>query len=419
MILTSFRYKSTFLIYKLKAKIMKHILSISLIFLVLVGFLSSCKESPNDGAPLESKVEFTFSSSQIKSASAQGLTNIVVSLEDLHGNVILNSEKIDIYHMNGRYISQAVEMPVGDYKLTRFLVLNGENDVVYTTPVEGSDKAHLVEKSLPIQFTADESSTSVVTPEVIAIGDSNPEEFGYVSFSFDIADSFKILMGAAVIDSSSYNYKLTNAHVEIFNEETLVYEGELNPYSSGADTTNYDSLNRVNEIVLPEKFDEFTVVVSKWGYKDYNKTFPKEELRLYYREVDKGPLITVLTAVDTVDCSTYAGIDRTLFAVDSIQLNAEELVGDAVGEWSIVAGSGTFEDATDPKTTVFDLAEGTNVFKWTMNAADTCIAYDEVEVNYVPFEAFAGEDQIISVDSTSLEANNPYPQFWYLVDNFR
>ncbi|MCP4180211.1 MAG: hypothetical protein GY756_20800 [bacterium] len=278
----------------MKQKFMKHSLSIPLVLLLLVGFLNSCKKSSDNPALVESKVEFVFSSSQIKSVSEQGLANIVISVEDAQGNSILNSEKIDIYHMNGKYISEPVEMLVGDYKLTRFLVLNGENDVVYATPKEGSDNAHLVEKPLPINFSASEDSKIEVTPEVILVANSNPEEFGYVSFSFDIANSFKILMGAAVLESSTQSYKLTDAQVKIYSATTLVYEGNLDPYSSGNDSPNYDPNSSVDEISLPEEFTEYTVMVSKLGYKDYSKTFQKEELRLYHKKEDKGPLIVTL-----------------------------------------------------------------------------------------------------------------------------
>jgi hypothetical protein len=386
---------------------MKHILSISLILFILAGLLNSCKESPNDGVLKESKVEFAFSSGQIKSANGQGLTNVVISVEDLQGNVVLNSEKIDIYHMNGRYISESVALTVGDYKLKRFLVLNGENDVVYATPIEGSDKADLVNDPLPINFYISEDSITEVTPEVVNVADSNPEDFGYVSFSFEIADSFKIKMGAAVLDSLTQNYKLTNAHVDIFSGETLVYEGELNPYSANMDSLNYDTLDLVNEITLPEAYNEFTIIVTKWEYSNYVNTFSKEELRLYYREEDKGPLIAILeTACQLPDGSAnfdaYPSIqvwpDATVFFDNNSIGDADEYIWDFGDSTKVVH---TTRETGFPHTYE---APGEYKIK-LMVIKDGCI--DE-ETQWIRISiVFAGDSQTVTVDSTYLNADEP------------
>ncbi len=386
---------------------MKKILTITLFLLLLAGLFNSCKESPNDATPKESKVEFVFSSSLVKSTSEQGLTNIVITVEDLQGNTILNSEKIEIYHMNDRYISEPVALIASEYKLSRFLVLNGENDVVYATPKEGSDKAHLVENPLPVNFLVSEDSMTLVTPEVVPVANSTPEEFGYVSFSFDIADSFKILMGAAILDTTSHNYILTDAYIDIVSDTTLVYQGELNPYSSNINPLDYDSLNLVNEILLPEEYEEFTIIVTKWGYQDYNKTFTKEELRLYCREEDKGPLIVVLgqeTGGDT--CIANAGLDQVVYT-DTTSLSALSLsIGD--GHWSVVTGSGTLSAPFSPQTLVSGLQYGDNIFRWSVELNNqTC--YDEITVFYESSIVNAGIDQVLCSDSTHLHASDQLP----------
>jgi len=399
---------------------MKHILSMPLILLFFVTLLNSCKESPNDPALKESKIEFAFSSSQVKSNGEQGLTSIVVSVEDLQGNTILNSEKIDIYHMNGKYISEPVTLVVGEYKLSRFLVLNEANDVVYATPKEGSDKAHLVENPLPIDFSASKDSINEVTPEVVLVADSNPEEFGYVSFSFDIANSFKILMGAAILDSLSQNYKLTNAHVEIYNETTLVYEGELNPSGGDIDSLNYDSLNLVNEIILPEKYNEFTVIVSKWGYEDYNKTFPKEELRLYYREEDKGPLIVTLDEV----CYLPEG-SANIEAYPVFQLwpdatiNVENLSIQDADQYIIDFGDGTVNGISGFEPTFTHTYDSIGLYQVKLTVVkDGCVSesIDSIIIGSIA-SAYAGEDTITSIDSIAMNAHDPFPETgtWSLI----
>ena len=283
---------------------MKRFLLVSFITVLLACTFQSCKKTPSDQTKPEGQLEFAFSVNQLKSALkstldsgyVQGITNVVVTIEDLQGNIVKNSEKIEIYNMNGYYISKPISLVAGGYKLTRFLVLDAKNNVVYASPMKGSAKAYLVQYPLAISFTAQKDVVTKLAPEVLSSADSRPEDFGYVTFSFDISKTFDFLVGAFLYNNTSKNFELTTASISIYSDTARVFSGQLGSTrtDSVVNPTKYDTLGITNKITLPERYTTFTVTISKFGYKTYSKTFTKEELRLQYRKEDKGPLVVIL-----------------------------------------------------------------------------------------------------------------------------
>jgi len=97
-------------------------------------------------------------------------------------------------------------------------------------------------------------------------------------------------------------------------------------------------------------------------------------------------------AYEGSDCSTestvtvtsnkanpYAGEDVTVYDPE-YQMRAAN-PGTLTGEWSVVAGSGDFDDVNNFSTYVRNLAAGKNTFRWTIKVED-CVAYDDVTIWY-------------------------------------
>ena len=115
---------------------------------------------------------------------------------------------------------------------------------------------------------------------------------------------------------------------------------------------------------------------------------------------------------------SFAGYDQTLCA-STTTLEATP-VNIGTGSWSIVSsGSATIVSPNDPHSTVANLQQGTTIFRWTVTH-NACSLYDEVAItNNLPDVPFAGNDQSICSDYTTLNANTPSIGVgqWSLVDN--
>ena len=102
--------------------------------------------------------------------------------------------------------------------------------------------------------------------------------------------------------------------------------------------------------------------------------------------------------------SVTAGND-TIICSDAMRLNASEPV-QGEGEWSVVKGSGTFDNKNSNTTMVRNLSRGENILKWTV--IGNGVISDEITItNNAPTQANAGPDMSYCVDSVQLSANNP------------
>ena len=109
-----------------------------------------------------------------------------------------------------------------------------------------------------------------------------------------------------------------------------------------------------------------------------------------------------------------AGADQTV-QVPGAFLQASPLPADiptAEGQWTLISGAADVIGTPNlPQTLVGGLAEGDNVFRWTVHNGDGCAGvYDEVVITYLPLQlaANAGTDQTLCLGETAqLSANEP------------
>ena len=246
--------------------------------LTLFSFMFlSCQKKSTDLLPTETQVEFSFSEGSLKSSNALALSYVVVTIEDLQGNIVKNAEKIELYNMNGSYISKPVNLMTGDYKLSGFIVLDAANNVVYATPIAGSAKAYLVDKPLPLTFKAQKDVVAKLNPEVLSTHQCHPQDFGYTTFGFQIAETFDFLISTLIYNDAIKNFELTSASISISSNSKIIYSGSLE-----AKTTL---------ISLPQKYSSYTITISKTGYKTYNKTITNTE---------KDPVMVILSKNDFI-----------------------------------------------------------------------------------------------------------------------
>jgi len=105
--------------------------------------------------------------------------------------------------------------------------------------------------------------------------------------------------------------------------------------------------------------------------------------------------------------SPNAGIDQQL-CDDFTNLNANNPGISETGSWSIISGSGSFQDSTDPNTVINNLGIGENILQWTLSSF-VCGNFSDqivIDVTAIP-NPNAGSDQQLCDDFTNLDANNP------------
>ncbi len=159
---------------------MRNRIGISLTLLVFAFILFACKK--NEDLKFEGKIQFLVEISSLENYDAKFVR---VSIMDEAKDKVYEFDKIEFYDFNTVFGSELISLKRDNYHLSRFMILNSEEEVIYACPVEGSKYSSLVENPLLIGFEIHESDLITKYLEVISVNNSSPEDFGYTTFNFD------------------------------------------------------------------------------------------------------------------------------------------------------------------------------------------------------------------------------------------
>jgi hypothetical protein len=238
---------------------------------ILFLFVISCEnEEPSvKKGTLSFSFDANSASSNGRKAAQDDVKSLLVTIENTSGVKVYDRKQITLYSFGAEFISEPIELPSGDYRLTEFFVLNADNEVTYATPLEGSKLAHLVDDPLPIEFTIIRDQTAKVTPQVVAIDEfSNAEDFGYTTFSFDIVKTISFQVAVFVYDTLTANFELTTSHLSITADDQSLF--------------NQDLPDSTSKIVVKDGYSPYQLTITKPGYKPYAASFTAEALAEYH-----------------------------------------------------------------------------------------------------------------------------------------
>jgi len=253
------------------------------LFLILLAVLSlsSCEKNSENNS--KGTAKFSISSIEASSQTKSVLTDtalvsyqVMVSVEDTDGNPVLTDELIPVYIFGAGFVSEEVELDAGNYKLTKFMVINPSGGVIFAAPVEGAPLAYLVDDPLPVGFSVAAGTSTSVAPEVLPVDDHTPGDFGYVSFGIQIVKPLGFY-AICIIDnplSMAPAPLLTNAKLTVFAGENWHYSFRLEA--------------ALNSIIIRGGYDTYLFLLEKEGYMTQRFYVTAVELRAATRD---NPLV--------------------------------------------------------------------------------------------------------------------------------
>ncbi|MCX6330382.1 MAG: gliding motility-associated C-terminal domain-containing protein [Bacteroidia bacterium] len=129
------------------------------------------------------------------------------------------------------------------------------------------------------------------------------------------------------------------------------------------------------QIVAP-----FPAAYNSTVYIDSSYTAPYKKYKLYWSELNgicpnkDSVEITFYNRIDTIN----AGADSAIISFDNMtQVKAYPIQSYETGKWSVVAGTGNFDNDAALTTDVKNISIGINTYKWTVTNGE-CILSDEV-----------------------------------------
>jgi hypothetical protein len=242
----------------------------SLFILAVAGLYSCNKDSSDNGmGTAEFSLSLPDGLSQLKSASLDSIAvtyQLLISVENLNGGVVYSDKLIPLYTFGNGFVSEKLEIKTGEFKLTKFMVINPSGAVIYAAPLEGSPLAYLITKPLPLKFNIFPDKVTTVLPEVLAVGDQTPDKFGYVSFGVQVVKPLTF-WGGAVIDNPMIMAPFplwTEANLTITAKDGWHYTFKL---AAG-----------VNQIIIRGGSDKYLFLLEKEGFLPQKFEFTAAQL---------------------------------------------------------------------------------------------------------------------------------------------
>jgi len=263
-------------------KTFNRFISIALIVPLFIIALSCEKKGSN--IPGTGKAEFSVSGAELgaKSDSIPDSTaysfQLLVSVEDLEGNAVLTDKLIPLYVFGTGFLSEDIELPAMDLKLTKFMVINASGEVIFASPLAGSQLAYLVNNPLPITFKIIPNQVTKILPEVLFVGDHTPGQFGYASFGVQIVKPLDFWV-MAVLDPSPLMppIVITTARLTVMAPDGWHYTFNLKA--------------EVNHIIIRGGYQVYTFILEKEGYLTQKLQFTARDLAATTKE---NPLILAI-----------------------------------------------------------------------------------------------------------------------------
>jgi hypothetical protein len=239
---------------------MKKPFSWMVLLLFVAATLQQCTEDGQSALP--EKVQFTCN---LGDGSGSGRSTIdrvpdalIITIENAAtGQTLLEHYRIDLLHAGDAFISKPLSLTPGQYNITFFTLVAGENELLYLTPMQGATLAPAVIHPLPYTITVAQGVVNNIEMEVMRYTEENfTEEFGYTSFNIHDVNPFKI--SAFIAEPGGLTYTTATAYI-IEGEDTIKTQ-PLGPH------INTFSFRGDQDIIR-------TLVVAKPGYLPYVREF--------------------------------------------------------------------------------------------------------------------------------------------------
>ena len=257
--------------------------------------ITSCSEQETtENNDTTGTVEFSIQESIIKNVSnkqSKGLAAKTNSLENVTKAIITilaadgsatdyDNTELNVNRLNGELLVQKIALPLGDYQLTQFSFMDVNNDIIYTTPISGSELADLVTNPLAINFIVSNGSATPVDVEVVSTETYTPADFGLVSFPITEVEKLDFLLAVSELGSNE------------------ILAGEYSVTATGFTTTK--AFTAIEENVITVRDIEnatYTLVVNVDGYESQTIELTRDQIATIYHA---APLVVELLKIEAI-----------------------------------------------------------------------------------------------------------------------
>ncbi len=322
-----------------------------LILLTLICFSCGKDDSPaNHSGTLNFSLSLDSNDTgRIQEGTLDDAVAILITIETSEGEPTeYDRESIDLFEVNGQFISEKISLLTRSYKLTEFLVIDADNNVTHIAPLEGSSQAQNVSDPLPIEFSVTGNEITEISVEVLSTEGLEAEDFGLVGFSLTEVPVFSFLINVS----------------EQGNLESFI-DASLNISAVDYEFTVELQAIANNSVTIKDGYESYDLEITKEGYHPFNWTYSVDSLNNHY----EIPL--------TIE-------------IEPIVVPGEDLVDARDGEIYKTIHLGTqLWMAENLRATLYNDESpidypGTNITEWEDNTTGAYAWYDHTQTEYGP-----------------------------------
>lgn len=264
-----------------------------LLFFSLISLLISCS-SESEETPELRDITFSFSElnrGSLSSSNSNNLTSnsnllsaqnssaltsnedpfaILITIINSNNEIVINNQLLTLFRFgNDEFVTEAIGLEAGEYEITLFSVINSENRIIYATPVQGSLLAQLVDTPLNIPFSVTNNNTTLVTPDVITVLDTDsPEQFGFVTFSFNVVGNQTVTatFAAEILNGDAEMFIWRNGDDQMGQTTTEIDPDRFDGSAWDNDQDNADAFNLTPSSTV--KTNDFVVADSPFTWNN-------------------------------------------------------------------------------------------------------------------------------------------------------
>ena len=110
---------------------------LALLTLIVISF--SCQKDDNPKIE-RGQVQLSITEKSVSNGRTEvdEPSTIIISISTQTGENVLEEEALSVARLGDGFIIDPILLEIGSYALTKFLILNDANEVIYATPKEGS-----------------------------------------------------------------------------------------------------------------------------------------------------------------------------------------------------------------------------------------------------------------------------------------
>lgn len=185
---------------------------------------------------------------------------LVLSLEAEDGRTIFDDKEFQLSSSSEGYRTESIPLALGAYKVTKYLVISGD-EVVFATPRTGAPKASLLDNSLPLEVSVNAGMATDVAPGIIGISpEDEPQDFGYANFGYKLPTPATEWMDVRV------KLEITLGGILYPNIDASVLVEAFDANNEQKWSESYTYLGpEANDVRIKRGFARYTISFVKWG----------------------------------------------------------------------------------------------------------------------------------------------------------